>query len=277
MNDDDLAQIRDQVAAKGGTTRAQTTLRYWNQVQKIDEEEDTKAAQRISKELGKVEWTLNPLKAINRPNDVVVKNLGNELRNFESRVKALPTENVDADAVDAALAYATFCHEFARLIDSSAGTTATILAELYNKKLDTLSSFQEQGNKLAVKGQDIIEYLHNKRSALKSKYNVAFPDLIPTARIGLQPYFLGGGYYVKIFNTSGEELKNVILRYTAANGGSVEQKVADYIPFSPTVDTSVKINPADVKWKLDKTDSITIKCENGSFSQTFSTAELMTD
>jgi hypothetical protein len=227
-------------------TESQRTYRYWNTIHAIYLEETTEAIQKV--DVGDV------------------SKLAAYLREIAKRFEDLDTTGVDRDAVVAAHAYAKFLRETVTILNSpELMRKGVALIELYNLKADTFAQLLDEEQKAVAKTETLYEFIRTRKKTLEKTHNLTFPHLVPPISIHLEPFIFSVGYYVNLKNTSGEDMKNVQIRFRDIEGNVNTHKITDRLSFGPKI-PQMKVDPSKHPWRVSRTDWITIIHDDGTYS-----------
>jgi hypothetical protein len=244
--DEVLKKVRDSDSARP-LTKAEATYRYWNAVHGIVLEENVDAMNNVGfLQFGKV---------------------ASFVRTMANRIEDQNTSNIDDDAVAAATTYAALLRGLVKLYEGRSGLQlGTMAAELYHLKVDTFNKIRNENQALVAKAEDLFQFLRSRRKALESRYSIDFPPMIPPVSVVLSPFLVHKGYWVMLCNASGDEMKNVRVRYTDADGNAAEQAFADRLTFDPSALFGfTKIDPSPV-WRVDRGQAITVICDDWAYT-----------
>ncbi len=191
------------------------------------------------------------------------------LRETAKRIEELEVEGVDADAAAAAKAYAGLLREMVKVYSSRSGARLLVgLGELVRLKADTFTKMADENQQMAGKSEDLFQFLHSRRKALEKRHKFQLPPLVPPVQAALTPYTLGGGYYVLLLNVSGDDIKNVEVRYRDAEGAIRHQDVAKRLTFNAAESAfqALLLDPSKKKWRVQAGEWITILYDGGAYS-----------
>ncbi len=232
--------------------KAQVTYHYWNVAHGIIREEQT-AAQRnvglfdLNKEVGYMRSTAN-------------------------RLDDLPTDGVDPDALAAIERFVAVQRELVKVASSRTGARlGALVLDIFNAKATTLRAMTDENSLQAARTEDLHTFLRSRRRELGKRYQIEFPPLVPPVMVCLFPYFTEIGYYVQVWNRSGDVLQNVSMRYrTGLNGTLADQPVRDRLDFNPMPASTgfTQIDPAKSSkgWSIGPSDHLTVRYDGGVYT-----------
>ena len=191
--------------------------------------------------------------------------IANSCREFAHKIESLPTDGVDADALECGEGFVEVLEAAAKLFDKAHASSQNpmLVLQLFadpKAAVGNLAGDVQEVRKMAEQLKDkslaVEKLAHRVRTDLSKRYAAEFPRVMPPVVVLLDPYLVSRGYYVVVASTSSFESVSVTVEYRSPGGSTRTQYTGALSAGKPA-----KLDPDDVDWTLESGDTITVSCD----------------